>query len=384
MSLPEPESDRRAFLQGESLRRSLQHAADRLPSLGSEADPSVNTDELRRQDWIAASADTLRLSQVSMACDFEIALNRDGSAHLGAISDALELIARIEDQITLYRSSSELIELNRHAADWPIEVEPRLFELLLTAQRLAHETDGAFNPAAGPLVQLWRECRMAERIPAPQEIADRLNRTGLEQIELDETARTVRFRQSGVECNLNAIGKGWALDRAGELLRERGATDWLMHAGQSSLLSCGSHAGLPGWPVRLRNPLMAHHGLGTLRLIDRALSTSGNGVQFYRYQGQRYGHLIDPRTGWPVEKVLAVSVVAPTATEAEALSTAFFVLGVEKAQIYCHNHEEVGAIIVPPPQGGRLLEPVVIGLSRDLLFFEPSECATVHWLDTKS
>ena len=136
-----------------------------------------------------------------------------------------------------------------------------------------------------------------------------------------------------------------------------------------------------GWTIGLRNPLLAHQLFARLRLTNAGLSTSGNGVQYFTVNGTRYGHVLDPRTGWPANELLAVSVVAATAAEAEALSTAFFVLGVEKACGYCHNQRSAAAILVPFPRGGRLLAPVVVGLSRDAVEFETGSVSRVEWRD---
>jgi thiamine biosynthesis lipoprotein len=179
---------------------------------------------------------------------------------------------------------------------------------------------------------------------------------------------TISFARPGVELNLGSIGKGYALDRAAEILTEHELTDWLLQGGHSSVIARGEHNGLPGWPVGLRNPLLPQRRLGTILLRDQALATSGTAVQHFRFEGQRYGHIIDPRTGWPVENMLSVTVLAPTAAEADALSTAFFVGGVELAERYCHNHPAVSALLIPPPRGQRL-EPICIRIPADMLFW---------------
>lgn len=101
----------------------------------------------------------------------------------------------------------------------------------------------------------------------------------------------------------------------------------------------------------------------------QALATSGTAVQHFRFEGKRYGHIIDPRTGWPTDTMLSVTVLAPTAAEADALSTAFFVGGVELAERYCSNHRSVSALLIPPPTGGQRLEPINIGVPHDVLFW---------------
>lgn len=125
-----------------------------------------------------------------------------------------------------------------------------------------------------------------------------------------------------------------------------------------------------GWAIGIRHPLFPAERYATIVLRDRGMSTSGSGVQFFRHAGKRYGHILDPRTGWPVEDVLSVTVLAPTAAEADALSTAFFVMGLEKAQAYCDTDANVAALLIPPPRRGRALEPVLCNLPDDVLFFE--------------
>ncbi|MCH7988965.1 MAG: FAD:protein FMN transferase, partial [Planctomycetes bacterium] len=162
-------------------------------------------------------------------------------------------------------------------------------------------------------------------------------------------------------------------DRGGELLVEDGLQDWLFHGGHSSILARGDHNGCGGWPVGIRNPLFPKQRLATILLKDCALSSSGSGVQHFRHAGKRYGHILDPRTGRPVEGMLSVTVLAPTAAEADALSTAFFVIGVEKTLKHCDNRDDISVLLIPPPRRGRTLEPVVCGMPDGVLFFTPDD-----------
>jgi FAD:protein FMN transferase len=168
------------------------------------------------------------------------------------------------------------------------------------------------------------------------------------------------------------MGKGYALDRAAQVL-DPAVSEWLMHGGHSSILARGNHTGCEGWPISVSHPLLPGRQLATLRLKDRGMSTSGSMMQFFRHQGRRYGHIIDSRTGWPVETMLSVTVLAADAAQAEALSTAFFVIGVEMAREYCHNHKDVAALLVPAPApgSGNRLEPVNCGIPESDLTFIP-------------
>lgn len=349
------------------------------------------------QEALAEAATTLwpdaegavALATVAMACDVEVFAPSGPDIPVAALSSALDVITHVESRISVYRPESELSRVNREAFSEGTTVESDVYHWLNEALNLAHQLEGAFDPTAGPLVALWQRCRREVRLPTECEIAAALSRVGFDKVRLSPAERQVRFSVEGMSLNLNAFGKGAALDAAARLLIGEEVESFCLHAGRSSVYARGRSdrmATAPGWTVAISNPLMAHHRLARLRLVDSGLSTSGNGIQFYSVSGHRYGHVLDPRSGWPAEGFLSVSVVAPTAAEAEALSTAFFVLGVEKARQYCHNRwssgvMSVGAVFVPVPVGGRFLRPVVVGLSPAWLEFEPGEVSSVDWLD---
>ena len=229
-------------------------------------------------------------------------------------------------------------------------MEPRLFSLLEQAVALHRQTEGAFDITAGPLTKVWGFHRRAGRLPSRDELQSALQRVGSQWLELDPANRTIRFLREGMEINLGAIGKGYALDRCAELLQRAGVEHFLIHGGQSSILARGSRLrALPqrtGWHVAIRHPLRPDQRLAEVWLHDRAPGTSGSGQQFFHFQGRRYGHVLDPRTGMSVEGILSVTVLAPTAALADALSTAFFVLGVDRSLQFCQEHPEIGAALI--------------------------------------
>lgn len=368
MPLP-PDSSRRDFLTGRALRTQIERTGDAIADrIGKAVDSTT----------IPSAGPTVRVETRAMACLFSVVLNPGPPRQLMIASDALDLIHALEAQMTAYRPASELSRLNQRAADVAVAVESRLFELLLQARDISRETDGAFDPTSGPLIALWRRCRDAGRIPNEEEIAAARAITGIEHVEFDEACKTVRFDRPGVELNLGAIGKGHAVDEAAAFLRREGLGEWLFHGGFSSVLVHGDHCASGGWPVGIRNPLLPHERLATIVLKEQGLSTSGSNVQYFRHEGRRYGHLLDPRTGWPAEALLSVTVLAPTAAAADALSTAFFVGGVENSLQYCDNHPEVGAILIRPPGRGRTLEVLLCGIPEGVLFFETDVEAEVH------
>lgn len=349
-----PAGSRREFLSGQVLRH---------PIGSSIGDESVGLE-------IPRAGDTLRVQTRAMACQFAIFLDADRREDLAVAGETLDDVHRLEAIMTVYRTDSELSAVNALAAWQDVELGETLFDVLGLALRVGRETDGAFDVTSGPLVALWREGHVQGRIPAGPEIESARRRCGLDRVRLDRPTRSIRFDSDGVEVNLGGIGKGFALDRIGERLVREGVQAWLAHGGHSSLLAHGPHAGQRGWPVGIRHPLFPTRRWATIQLTDRALSTSGSGVDSFRIAGRRFGHILDPRDGVPVEGMLSVTVLADSAAEADALSTAFFVRGVEFARAYCDNRPEIAALLIPTPRRGQTLEPVVCGLSEEELFFE--------------
>ena len=318
------------------------------------------------------AGDTVRLQTRAMACDFVVILNPDFGDQIPVASESLETVHGLEQQMTAYRDDSEMSRINRLAFASPVSIEPMLFELLQRSKCISEETGGAFDPTSGPLIALWRDCRAEGRIPSPAEIAAAQSRMGIDKVALEKTDHTVRFLCDGLELNLGGIGKGFALDRIADELSDRGFTDFLLHGGHSSMIAGGNHTTCDGWPVGIRNPLFPGEDWATLLLQDRALSSSGSGVQSFRIGGKRYGHILDPRTGMPAEGMLSVTVLAPTAAEADALSTAFFVMGLENARRYCDNRKQIGAVLIPPSKKGRSLQPTLCNIPQGTLFIEDS------------
>jgi thiamine biosynthesis lipoprotein len=176
--------------------------------------------------------------------------------------------------------------------------------------------------------------------------------------------RSVWFEREGLELNLGSIGKGFALDRAARMLQNADFRKALLHAGHSSMIAMGDSA-YPGggWLVSVRHPLERDNNLVKLRLRNMAMATSGAGEQFFEVDDKSFGHVIDPRSGRPAEQNLSASCLAPSAALADALATAFFVMSIDSIEAFCHENQEVGAIIVPRPQKGEEVAPVFFGIA---------------------
>ena len=329
-------SSRRDFLKGKA---ALEAVGDLVEQALPESPASAPVESY-----------LMHLSRRAMACEFQFLFNAGQYPQATeAAIEALDLVEELEEQMSVFRASSQLSRINRDAAEVAVPVEPRLFEILQLAQRIHAESAGAYDITSTSLWRAWGFARREGRVPTPEQLDEARRYVGGQFVELDAEARTVRFLRPGVELNLGSVGKGYALDRAAERLLAAGVGDFLLHGGQSSVLARGSrHEGAvgDGWTVGIHDPLRRGRRIGRLRLRDRALGTSGSANQSFRHRGRRYAHIVDPRTGWPAEGVWSATVLAPTAAEADALSTTFFVMGAEAAFRYCLARPDLAAVLV--------------------------------------
>ena len=307
-------------------------------------------------DETRADATWLRVHRTAMACRVEVVLPGEDARFLQAAREALDEADRLEAMLSVFRETSDLSRVNREAAHHPVDVPSELFAVLRRSQELHKRTEGTFDISSTPYSRCWGFMRRTGRLPEPADLDAARACVGLHRVVLDARAQSVLFAQAGVELNLNAIGKGYVLDRMTARLRDRGVARALVSAGRSSVVAIGGAR--REWSVELRS-LVRDEIIGRLHLRDGALGTSGAGEQFFEVNGVRYGHVIDPRTGWPSSGTRAASVVTSTGADADALSTAFLVGGVEIARRYCETHANVLAVITP--EDGR---PQVFGSYR--------------------
>ncbi|MDA7980007.1 MAG: FAD:protein FMN transferase [Pirellulales bacterium] len=385
--MPTGDPSRRDFLTGRAAERAARGAVNR--ALGRDDIDSLHRDDLRSSSadskaeafpGIAHDAYLLRYSTTAMACEFEVAVpaeNRSLDAAATAEPPALQalaLVEQLENQMTVYRSDSELAQINQRAATEAIIVEPKLFALLKQCKTLAEKTQGAFDITSTPLTRVWGFHRREGRIPSDVALSEARSIIGWQHLVLDEESMSVRFEKAGLELNLGAIGKGFALDRCGELMREHGESCFLWHAGQSSVLATGDQPSQPtgsGWPITIGNPLKPGKPLGTLRVANVGVATSGSSQQFFRHEGQRYGHVIDPRTGKPASGVLSVTVMADTAAEADALATAFSILGPARAEEYCQARPTCGFVMLARDRDESPFRLRIAGRAEEHFALEP-------------
>lgn len=294
---------------------------------------------------------TVTLARHAMATRFELVLHGTNTVALRAAGEeALDEVARLENQLSLYRPGSEIARINARAAYEAVTVSPEVFALLQQARRLTAETDGAFDVTIAPLVHCWGFMGGNGRMPTPEEVAAARECVGMDKVLLDAANRTVRFARTGVMLDLGAIGKGYAIERAVSLLREAGVTSGLIHGGTSTVGAIGRPPGADAWEVAIdvaaelkrqvakgREPGEPQHegavaaevppAPRSIKLCDEALSVSAAWGRCFDAAGKLLGHVIDPRTGCPVEKAVLAAVALPAATETDPLSTALLAIG---------------------------------------------------------
>jgi thiamine biosynthesis lipoprotein len=255
-----------------------------------------------------------------------------------AAEAALDEVDRIDRLMSHYKPESPLSRLNREAGRGPVAVEAELFDFIAESLRYGRESDGAFDITVGPLMKAWGFFRGEGRLPKESELAEVKGRIGYRHIVLDAAAKAIRFERPGMELDLGGIAKGYAVDRAVAVLREKGVAAALVSAGGSTIYGLGVPPGADAWEVTVQDPVHASRTALAVALKDRALSVSGSYEKSFEVDGVRYSHIMDPRTARPVPNVLGVAVVTNTGTAGDALDNVLFVQGVEAGSAYLENH----------------------------------------------
>lgn len=318
---------------------------------------------------------TVAVARHAMATRFEVVLYGDDPVALRAAGEeALDEIERLEAHLSLYRATSEISAVNARAAHAPVRLEPGLFRLLQHAQRLHRESGGAFDITVAPLVRCWGFMGGQGRMPDDDQVEAAREKVGMQMVTFHEESFSVEFEREGMMLDLGAIGKGYAVERAAEILRDAGVESALIHGGTSTVYAIGAPPEAETWKVALEYPARApgeadrqvrpggsmrtewHGGpessdfenaeqdsapaspvinagdepasaLAVVPLKDEAMSVSAPHGRCFTADGKMFGHVLDPRTGRPVQGALLAAVVLPSATETDALSTALLTLG---------------------------------------------------------
>jgi thiamine biosynthesis lipoprotein len=280
-----------------------------------------------------------------MGTVFEIAAYDQSSEHASnAIEKAFQEIVRLDDLLSDYKPDSALSTLNRSAHFQAVRVPSDLYRVIDQAVKFSELSDGKFDISVAPLVNLWKAAIRGEGMPSQAQREELRSCVGYEKIELIPPDR-ISFRSSCLQLDLGAIGKGYAVDRAAEVLHSLGIRDALVNAGGSTMLAMGSPPGETAWLVRLRDP--SNKLDPQVMLKDGSVSTSEQTAPSL-LGSDSAGHIVDPDTGMPLRTMFAVSAVSRTATESDALSTTLLLLGPTKGKTLIKNMPDVSAIWISP------------------------------------
>jgi thiamine biosynthesis lipoprotein len=279
----------------------------------------------------APGQELLRLekSADAMGSTYSIALyGTDRIRMEAAIDAAFEEVRRLDELLSNYKPESEWSQVNRDAARKPVQVSPELFRLLDACMNYSRQSEGAFDITVGPLMKVWGFYKGSGHLPHRPEVLAALTRVGYRHVQLDPGARTVRFDRPGVEMDPGGIGKGYAVDRMVEVLKRNGVKVALVAGSGSSIYGIGAPPDEPkGWPVKIKDPWDESKTVAEVWLKDMSLSTSGSYEKFFRAEGKVFAHIMDPRTGYPAQGTVSVSVIAPGTIDSEAWAKPFFVNG---------------------------------------------------------
>ncbi len=291
-----------------------------------------------------------------MGSPFEITAYGEAAVCLSGLDAAFKEIDRIDRLISIFRPESQIALINRLSQRGFFPMGPELLHLISSAIDYSQISQGAFDITSGPLVDMWGFGIPGERgVPSHEEISAALPHGGSQYLRVHQGG--LEFLRDGMKLNFGGIGKGYAVDRAVDRLKEYGIQCGMVHCG-SATFCLGAPPGEGGWRVAVRDPRGERGDIGTVLLCDQAIATSGDYEKCFYDGGRRVSHLIDPRTGYPASGTASVSIIAGSAMEADALSTAFFILNEgERRKVFDAFPRMEGLIVEEDGFGKRVFSP---------------------------
>ncbi len=242
------------------------------------------------------------------------------------IEEAAAEITRIEKMISSWNPESETSLINKNAGIKPVKVSLELFKLIERAKQISEITDGAFDISYASMDLIWKFDGSMKYLPTEKEIKKSIAKVGYKKIILNSDEQTVFLRQRGMKISFGAIGKGYAADKAKELLVSKQVIAGIINAA-GDLTTWGTKASGEKWLIGIANPLSKDKIFSWLPIVESSVATSGNYEKYVLFKGKKYTHIIDPRTGWPSSGVNSVSIFSKSAELCDALATAIFIMG---------------------------------------------------------
>ena len=280
-----------------------------------------------------------------MGSDFEITVVAKTQLEADKqIGIAISEISRIEALISSWKTTSETSNINKNAGVSPVKVSKELFNLIQRALQISNLTDGAFDISYASMDKLWKYDGSMTQMPSKEAIKKSVAKVGYKDIVVDPQNSTVFLKNKGMKIGFGAIGKGYAADKAKKLLISNGVSGGIINA-SGDINSWGSKPSGSSWQVAITNPLNKNKAFAMLPIKD-AVVTSGNYEKYVIFNSRRYSHIIDPRTGYPSQGIISVTVFAPKAELADALATSVFVMGVETGIDRINQLKAIECIII--------------------------------------
>ena len=263
----------------------------------------------------------------------------------GYIDMAVGEISRIEKLISSWDSNSQTSLINNNAGIKPVEVDEELFNLIHRAVKISGLTRGAFDISYASMDKIWKYDGSMTELPDSRLIEQSISKVGYGGIVLNYENQTVFLKLKGMKIGFGAIGKGYAADKAKALLKSKGVKSGIINA-SGDLYAWGKQPDGSDWKVGITNPINPQKIFSWLPVNNQAVVTSGNYEKYVMFDGVRYSHIIDPRTGYPSTGVLSTTVFAQSAELADALATSLFVMGVEVGLDFINQIDGLECIIV--------------------------------------
>ena len=256
-----------------------------------------------------------------------VAYGPDASTLRSAAEAASEEARRLDQAMSNYLPTSEWSEINRDASREPVRVSEEMFDLIAACVEYSRLSEGAFDITVGPLMKVWGFYKGSGHLPHRAEVRTALSHIGYRNLELDKRNHSVRFLRSEMNIDPGGIGKGYAVDRMVAILKEYGIKSALISAARSSIYALGTPPGEAGWRAQIRDPKDGSKVASEVLLRDESMSTSGNYEKFFVAEGKLYSHIMDPRTGFPAQGIIQVSVITPRCIDSEAWTKPVYIQG---------------------------------------------------------
>ena len=281
-----------------------------------------------------------------MGSRFEITVvAKDAEAAQAHINTAIEEITRIEHLISSWNAASQTSEINRNAGIKPVKVDEELFTLIGRCVELSKLTNGAFDISFASMDKIWKFDGSMTEMPSEEKIKHSVAGVGYKNIILDPENFTVFLKLPEMKIGFGAIGKGYAADKAKALLQRYGVKAGIINAA-GDMNTWGKQPDGTHWKVAITNPMNKNKAFAILPLDEGAVVTSGNYEKYVMFNGKRYTHIIDPRTGYPSIGIISATVFAPKAELADAIATSIFVMGIDTGLDFINQIPKIECILI--------------------------------------